>query len=567
MRRFGVVSTTKSRNVKSCNGVTTNFPFDFVYQDDTDIDVTLVEIATGDETALVLTTNFTLSGGSGSTGSVTTVATYSSDYQLVIERDVPYTQTTDYEGQDPFPAEVNELALDRIVMQVQQLKDIVERAIRLPITTDPDNPVSLTIPAPVAGEILVGNDDADGWENSAAADLGALTLPIAVANGGTGAATAAAARTSLGVPGLADDNVFTKTQTWAQGSDVASAAALPVDVDGNIFDVTGTTSIASLNTKGVGTIVVLQFDGILTLTHHATDLILPTGSNITTAAGDIAVFYEYATGDWRCLAYTRADGTALAGGAGALPRGYLSGLSIANNGTDSDHDIDIAVGECRGVDDDEDITLASALTKQIDATWSAGDAAGGLSSSLTAPANDTWYHVFAINVGGSADVGFDTSTTGANLIADHSATAVRRIGSVLTDGSANIIAFTQVGDWFLWADPPADYNSTVTASRTLITLSVPPGSKHEVVLNSNAWKSGVASNVGLQSPDHNDEVPSPTVAPGMNHFRGANSDSANVRGGQTMWTNTSSQVAARADATGVDFDLFLLGWRDQLGRF
>jgi hypothetical protein len=49
----------------------------------------------------------------------------------------------------------------------------------------------------------------------------------------------------------------------------------------------------------------LHFDDVLTLTHHATDLILPGGANITTAAGDIGVFYEYAAGDWRCESYTK----------------------------------------------------------------------------------------------------------------------------------------------------------------------------------------------------------------------------------------------------------------------
>ena len=98
----------------------------------------------------------------------------------------------------------------------------------------------------------------------------------------------------------------------SKGADVASAAELTLGDDGNAFDVTGTTSITSIATKAVGTTVVLQFDAALTLTHHATDLILPTGANITTAAGDIAVFYEYAAGDWRCVSYARADGTALA---------------------------------------------------------------------------------------------------------------------------------------------------------------------------------------------------------------------------------------------------------------
>ena len=102
---------------------------------------------------------------------------------------------------------------------------------------------------------------------------------------------------------------------WSKGADVASAAALPVLTDGNYFDVTGTVTVTSINTTGgAGTLIKLHFDGILILTHHATNLILPTGANITTAAGDEAEFVEYGAGTYRCTAYTRADGTALASG-------------------------------------------------------------------------------------------------------------------------------------------------------------------------------------------------------------------------------------------------------------
>ena len=90
-----------------------------------------------------------------------------------------------------------------------------------------------------------------------------------------------------------------------KGSDVASAAALPVTDTGNYFDITGTTAITSIKTIGVGTTLHLHFDGALTLTHHATDLVLPGGVDIETQSGDEAIFIEYATGDWRCVNYQR----------------------------------------------------------------------------------------------------------------------------------------------------------------------------------------------------------------------------------------------------------------------
>jgi len=99
------------------------------------------------------------------------------------------------------------------------------------------------------------------------------------------------------------------TIRWAKGADVASAAALTLGTDGNIFDITGTTAITSIGTLGIGTVVKLHFDDVLTLTHNATDLILLGGENITTAAGDEAEFYEYASGDWICANYERAANT------------------------------------------------------------------------------------------------------------------------------------------------------------------------------------------------------------------------------------------------------------------
>jgi hypothetical protein len=52
------------------------------------------------------------------------------------------------------------------------------------------------------------------------------------------------------------------------------------------------------------------FDGILTLTHHATNLIIPGGANVTTAAGDVFTFTSEGTG-WRVTSYALASGKAI----------------------------------------------------------------------------------------------------------------------------------------------------------------------------------------------------------------------------------------------------------------
>jgi hypothetical protein len=115
-----------------------------------------------------------------------------------------------------------------------------------------------------------------------------------------------------GTGGVKVNDFFIQTK----GADISSATSLTLGKDGNQFDVTGTTTITSIATQGIGSYVTLHFDGALTFTHHSTNLILPGAANITTAAGDIAVMYEYASADWRCVSYTKASGAAVVAGGG-----------------------------------------------------------------------------------------------------------------------------------------------------------------------------------------------------------------------------------------------------------
>jgi len=98
------------------------------------------------------------------------------------------------------------------------------------------------------------------------------------------------------------------TVEWDKGADIASAAALILGTDGNYFDVTGTTSITSVAAKPIGTRILLQFDGIVTVTHHATNLILATGANFTTAAGNHLELVNYDGTNWREVNRSTAGG-------------------------------------------------------------------------------------------------------------------------------------------------------------------------------------------------------------------------------------------------------------------
>jgi len=111
--------------------------------------------------------------------------------------------------------------------------------------------------------------------------------------------------------------VATKIE-FEKGDDIASATTLVVGTDGNYFDITGTTQINAF-TVAINRRFTLQFDGVLILQHHATNLDLPSQANITTAAGDVAEFFSHTANQVQCVNYTKADGTAVVASAGGGP--------------------------------------------------------------------------------------------------------------------------------------------------------------------------------------------------------------------------------------------------------
>ena len=71
--------------------------------------------------------------------------------------------------------------------------------------------------------------------------------------------------------------------SFAQGANVASATTTTLGTDGNFFVITGTTTITSITAKTAGTIVVLDFSGVLTLTDGSN---LKLAGNFVTTADD-----------------------------------------------------------------------------------------------------------------------------------------------------------------------------------------------------------------------------------------------------------------------------------------
>jgi hypothetical protein len=247
--------------------------------------------------------------------------------------------------------------------------------------------------------------------------------------------------------------------------------------------------------------------------------------------------------------------------AGSMPlRGHLSGLTLSNNVSDANNDIDIASGVATDSTFAVSMPLTSGLTKRLDANWAVGTNQGGLDTS--SKANSTWYHLWLIMRPdtGVVDALFSTSATSPTMPTNY--TYKRRLGSVVTDGSGNIRAFFQIGDEFM-ITPVVDYSTTVSSAGTTITLTrVPTGVKVLAHLagvslsGSGSWSSFI-----LISPDVASAVP---VENGIGLWVALNTvyGSFQVR----VFTNASAQVHARCSINSSHLNLNVHGWTDRRGR-
>jgi len=247
--------------------------------------------------------------------------------------------------------------------------------------------------------------------------------------------------------------------------------------------------------------------------------------------------------------------------------GRISGLTTSN-ATDAAHDISITPGRC---DDDSAtpvlMSSGGVITKQIDAVWVAGSGAGGLDAGVVAA--DTWYHIFIIQntVTGAVDALFSTSVSAPTLPTDY--TRQRRIGSVLTDGSANIIPYNQVVDEWLWETAVQEFNDTNPGTSALTkTVTVPTGLKVE-------WRGVGSYRVTNSATDEGayftpiDEVPD-VAATDLNGQLVVTDSGGDERASSELriLTNTSAQIRVRVSISQLNDRVAgtTYGWRDTRGR-
>ena len=187
------VSGTTYKNTYILDSSTTVFPYTFKIVESSDMLVTLYD-TTSNTSSVVSSDNYTVVGAGNDSGTMTVTwanaSNYGSTYQLILQSNSDYTQPTDYEEGDDFAQETHELALDRLSIQIRQLIEVVNRSLKLDVSTTttsaiPDNAgylysdgdgnlvfgtpsgVSDTLPPVTVSDVangLIVNDDGDAFK-------------------------------------------------------------------------------------------------------------------------------------------------------------------------------------------------------------------------------------------------------------------------------------------------------------------------------------------------------------------------------------------------------------------
>lgn len=309
---------------------------------------------------------------------------------------------------------------------------------------------------------------------------------------------------------------------------------------GRFIDCTATLTLTLLAaaTAGKGFEQVVQCSGgVTTIDPNGAETIGGTSTHLL-YRGDKVRFVSDGT-NWQILDRHSAQV--------ALDK-MIQGLTYGINGTDPTNDIDIAAGvamDATGVY----LLRGSAMTKQLDANWAAGNNAGMLD---TGAVGNNGYYLWEI---GRSDTGVvdylaSLSSTAPTMPANYD--FKRLFGWVLRSGGANVAFKTYEtaggGLEFLWDSPTLDINltNTLTTTRRTDALKVPLN--FSVLARINVVVDDASGGIYyICNPDVADLAPSQTVAP-LSTI-GTQVSGQPLEAHFTVRTSSTGTIAARANLT------------------
>ncbi len=230
-----------------------------------------------------------------------------------------------------------------------------------------------------------------------------------------------------------------------------------------------------------------------------------------------------------------------------LDTGSPRNFTMSNSSGDTEHDIDLSSGCVFAENGKTFIYSDASITKRIDASWASGNGLGGRFSGVSLSTNTT-YHFFVIRQDstGVVDAGFDTSLTAANRPSGW--THYARIGSIITDGSSNIVNFIQYGRYFQFKTPFRYEDTSFTTSAESLTLNVPSGLKLGAKISCSyiTGASGTTA-IYLSSLDSDNLVAGYSSGEAFSVIGGAASSASDGNDTNSILTNTSAQIRYRSN--------------------
>lgn len=238
-----------------------------------------------------------------------------------------------------------------------------------------------------------------------------------------------------------------------------------------------------------------------------------------------------------------------------LPKGFVSGNTYGN-GSDAANDIDLAAGLCVDTTGARWIS-GGALTKQLDAAWAVGTAAGGLDTGSIGN-NDYWIHRILRSDTGVVDALFSLSRTSPTLPSGYDYFGLvgwfKREGGAIT--ALKTYEMPGGGLKLKWAAPRSDVdldNTLTTTRRTDVLSGVPLGISVQADVVVSAYDGSAGGYARVMCPDETDAAPtSPLGGTGTADLGWVPSTWVG-QGQRLIETDTSGRLAARSTVATTDY--------------
>ena len=253
----------------SQGATTTSFAVPFEFFDTTDLKVVV------DGTTKTITTHYTVSGGNGSTGTVTVSVTGATGGStVIIYREIPLSRSTDFPTSGAFPIATLNTELDRTVALFDDRKDRIDRSIRL---LDTDDAATMTLPT---------KDNRKGTVLGFNATTGAVEAGPTIAN----VSSLSSITSNIDTLGAIASNVTTVANISSDVTTVANISSNVTTVAGIQANITTVAGKASLITSQfVSDMALVTADFVSDLNTITSDVItdmnlLATSANVTAMA-------------------------------------------------------------------------------------------------------------------------------------------------------------------------------------------------------------------------------------------------------------------------------------------